>query len=370
MKILYGHQIFSWQPYGGISRYFYEIANQLAGMEGQEVEIFAPLYINEYFHHGDKVRPHGIKIPRLPRTVQRIVKLVNSAASRLLVRPRRDVDIYHETYYSMVNSCPSSAKRIITVHDMIHERFGDIYFKNDPTSSEKAFAVEQADHVICVSENTRQDLIELFHVDPAKTSVVHHGFALTNQGEFMHKAAAHSARPFLLYVGSRWGYKNFEGLLLAYVASPKLRTDFDVICFGGGEFTPKEKRLLQRLGLPMESVRKVSGDDEILAGYYKSARAFIYPSLYEGFGIPPLEAMSFDCPVVCSGVSSIPEIVGDAAEMFDPYDQGSIRAAIERVVNDDALRETLIARGRERIKLFSWKRCAQETLDVYRRVLS
>ncbi len=120
----------------------------------------------------------------------------------------------------------------------------------------------------------------------------------------------------------------------------------------------------------MKRVHHVSGDDAVLAGYYRMASAFVYPSLYEGFGIPPLEAMSFDCPVVCSGVSSIPEVVGNAGEMFDPYDPDSIRMAIERVVSDDALRQTLIARGKERLKLFSWKRCAQETLDIYRRVLS
>ena len=368
MKILYDHQILSWQQYGGVSRYFYEIANQLADIEGQEVEIFAPLYINEYFRNGGKVRPQGVRIPRLPR-MARFVELVNSTASRLLVRPRRDVDIFHETYYSMKSNCPSSAKRIITVYDMIHERFSSIYPEDDSTRSVKALAVERADHVICISEQTRQDLIELLGVDPAKTSVVHLGFALTSPGKAVLKADTHT-RPFLFYVGGRWGYKNFEGLLQAYAASPKLKNNFDLICFGGGEFTTNEKELVQRLSLSMESIRQVSGDDEMLAGYYKSASAFIYPSLYEGFGIPPLEAMGFDCPVVCSDVSSIPEVVGEAAEMFDPYKPDSIRMAVERVVYDDSLREVLISRGQERIKFFSWERCAQETLDVYHRVLS
>lgn len=362
MRVLFDYQIFYQQQYGGISRYFYEIANQLADIEGQKVEIFAPLYINKYFHNGSKVSPHGIRISR-----GRSVK-VNAIASRLLVKPRQNVDIFHETYYSLLNYCPRSAKRIVTVFDMIHEKLTDNFSKNDEASQNKAFAVERADHIICISEHTRQDLIELLGVDPAKTSVVHLGFALTNQNESVQEALP-TARPFLLYVGKREGYKNFDGLLQAYAASSKLKTDFDVICFGGGELTVQEKNLIQQLGLPMESVRHVSGDDVILAAYYREASAFVYPSLYEGFGIPPLEAMSFDCPVVCSNVSSIPEVVGNAGEMFDPYEPDSIRMAIERVVGDDALRQALIARGQQRIKLFSWGRCAQETLDVYRRAL-
>jgi glycosyltransferase involved in cell wall biosynthesis len=117
-------------------------------------------------------------------------------------------------------------------------------------------------------------------------------------------------------------------------------------------------------------VRQVSGDDNLLAGFYKAAKALVYPSLYEGFGIPPLEAMSFDCPVVCSNVSSIPEVVGDAGLMFDPYDIQSIKSALEKIVIDETLREDLINRGRARIKKFSWERCARETLDVYQKILA
>ena len=268
----------------------------------------------------------------------------------------------------MADCCPRSAKRVITVYDMIHEKFAESFPQRDKTRQIKAHAVKRADHVICISENTRRDLIEFLGVPDEKTSVVYLGYSLATKGPPAKRIVGE--KPYILYVGHRGGYKNFERLLQAYAVSPKLRNYFDLICFGGGGLTTKEKSLLQRLGFSMESVRQVSGDDASLAGYYRSASAFIYPSLYEGFGIPSLEAMSFDCPVVCSGVSSIPEIIGNAAEMFDPYEPDSIRMAIERVVSDDTLRQILIARGQERIKLFSWKRCAQETLDVYRRVLS
>ena len=144
--------------------------------------------------------------------------------------------------------------------------------------------------------------------------------------------------------------------------------NFDLVCFGGGAFTTREIALIKALNIDTKRVRQVPGSDEMLAGFYKAASAFVYPSLYEGFGIPPLEAMSFACPVVCSNVSSIPEIVGDAAEMFDPYDIESIQLAIERVVQDEELKSELINRGKERIKQFSWERCAQETLKVYKKI--
>ena len=224
-------------------------------------------------------------------------------------------------------------------------------------------------HIICISEQTQQDLIELLGVNPTKTTVVHLGFSLISES-MPSKKIYKPVRRFLLYVGTRGGYKNFEGLLRAFALSPMLKNDFDLICFGGGAFTIKEISLFEQLGISSSIVRQVSGDDSTLASYYKSASAFIYPSLYEGFGIPPLEAMSFNCPVICSNISSIPEVVGNAGLMFNPSNVESIKLAIEKVVSDSALQGSLIARGQERLKMFSWQQCAQETLAVYRKVLA
>ena len=124
------------------------------------------------------------------------------------------------------------------------------------------------------------------------------------------------------------------------------------------------------LGLALEQVMHVGGSDERLAAMYKGAAALVYPSKYEGFGIPPLEAMSLDCPVICSNTSSIPEVVGEAGEYFDPFDQDSIRAAIERVLQSPARRQQLVVLGRSRCKLFSWERCAEQTAAVYRRLVA
>ncbi len=368
MKIVFDHKVFSWQQYGGISRYIYELAQGLATECRQDVAVVAPFYVNQYL----KQAPKSLKVLGLPvkqiRRTGRILRAINWVMAWPIIRYLQP-DIVHETYYSASRIAPKSTKVVLTVYDMIHERFSEQFSAFDSTIKDKAIAVARADHIICISEQTRQDLIEFLGVNPAKTSVVYLGFSLTSKPVTPQKIDS-PTRPFLLYVGDRGGYKNFEGLLRAYAESTKLKNYFDLICFGGGAFTSKEISLFQQLDLAIDAVRQVSGNDAVLVSYYQAASVFVYPSLYEGFGIPPLEAMSFNCPVVSSNVSSIPEVVGNAALMFNPNETQSIKLAIEQVVGDSALREVLIARGQERIKQFSWERCAQETLDVYRKVLA
>jgi glycosyltransferase involved in cell wall biosynthesis len=122
---------------------------------------------------------------------------------------------------------------------------------------------------------------------------------------------------------------------------------------------------LNKLGFADGQVRQVNGGDSILANYYRGAEAFVYPSLYEGFGIPPLEAMACMCPVVASNSSSMPEVIGDAGEFFNPYDQDDMTNAIERVVYSDERKESLKKSGIRRLSYFSWDKCALETLAIY-----
>ena len=130
-----------------------------------------------------------------------------------------------------------------------------------------------------------------------------------------------------------------------------------------------EVKLMRSLNISVDSVLYMSGSDDVLVGLYGSASAFVYPSLYEGFGIPLLEAMSLGCPIVCSNTSSLPEVVGDAAELFNPYDESVMREAIERVVSNPEYTTSLIEKGRRRAKLFSWEKCAKETLNVYSKII-
>jgi len=364
MKIVYDDQIFCWQEFGGVSRYYYELAKRVAKEKNCSATVVAPLYVNSYLAEGG-VKVKGMHIPKA-RNSGRIISALNSIAASAFIHFERP-DVLHETYYYRRRSlAPRGCATVVTVFDMTHEKFPDYFFSRDRTSEAKRAAVMRADRVICISANTQRDLINIFGVAPEKTVVIHLGFTLTGQGGAAMPLT--ETRPFLLYVGPRGGYKNFDALLTAYASSSILRNGFALVAFGGGGFSPSENERIHALGL-RDSVRQVSGEDALLAALYQQSAAFVYPSLYEGFGIPPLEAMSFGCPVVCSNSSSIPEVVGDAAYLFDPADVDAVRTAIEAVVGGDDLRSDLVRRGRERIQHFSWDCTAMQTMAVYRELL-
>lgn len=372
MKIAYDAHIFRLQAYGGISRYFCEIASRIASQAGVRVTIAAPMHINAYLQHVPPGIVSGFRAPqgRLLRSPRWRLAMKGTAVllGELMLRTGAP-DIIHETYFSRHRPGPGRARRVLTIYDMIHEKFSPNFHQQDKTAHNKALAAGRADHVICISESTRRDAIEILNLPPERTSVIHLGFDLMHPARSPAGDAPEPAkRPFLLYVGTRDGHKNFFRFLEACAASPRLAAEHDIVCFGGGPFQPHERAQIHALGLDSERVVQLGGDDAMLARLYKKARAFVYPSLYEGFGIPPLEAMAHDCPVVCSDTSSIPEVVGDAGEYFEPTDVDSMRTAIERTVDSDVHRARLIERGHNRLKAFSWDRCATETLSVYRQL--
>lgn len=365
MRIAYDYQIFGWQVYGGISRYFYELAKGVSGVPGQDVSVVSPLCVNHYLEsRPPSLKVIGLHVRPLPRG-GRIYRVFNSLLARPIFAAINPA-IVHETYYARRRTAPRRAATVLTVFDMVHEKFSGQYSRFDPTSAEKAAAVARADHIICISKNTQRDLVEILSVPREKTSVVYLGSsALQVRPDAL---LPQHDRPFLLYVGVRGGYKNFQLLVAAYAGSALLKRDFDLVCFGGGALSSEERSHAKELGIPEGRLRQVSGGDEAMAKLYATAAAFVYPSVYEGFGIPPLEAMSVGCPVICSNSSSLPEVVGDAAELFDPLDEEQLRSAMERVVTSQERRGELIVRGRERCAAFSWARCADETLAIYQKV--
>jgi glycosyltransferase involved in cell wall biosynthesis len=364
IRVVYDHQAFARQPVGGITRYLCEIAKRIDRTDGFRADIVAPIHFNSHLRDGE-ARVYGKYVPQIPRTGN-LIRAVNTILSPPLFRILKP-SIVHETYYYSKRLAPTDVPIVVTVYDMIHERYSEGFRTDDPTSSQKRAAVERADHVICISQNTQKDLVELFGIPIAKTSVILLGFSLPDSALDRARNIPQAVnQPFLLYVGHRGSWKNFKGLLDAYASSSFLRKDFFLLVFGGGPLAPAELNRIRELGLPEGSVRHLTGDDALLASLYRKASLFVCPSLYEGFGIPPLEAMSFDCPVACSNTSSLPEVVGNAARLFDPADIESLTAAIEEVVSSRETQIELVRRGRERIKLFSWDRCATETTSVYR----
>lgn len=364
MKIAYDYQIFALQEYGGISRYFYELARNLALSNTCDVMIIAPSYINKYINDINNGLVFGKYLPIIKGTY-RIRKYLNIFITKNLLYIKHP-DIVHETYYNLLKLARPNAKVVVTVYDMIHEKYSEYFPSNDETIYIKSKAINRADHVICISENTRNDLIKLTNIHKSKTSIVHLGVDIINLIKIKKKMGG---RPFILYVGHRDGYKNFQRFLKSYFSSKRLLRDFDLVCFGGPEFSSDELTSLNRLGLTPGQVRRISGNDEVLAHLYSNAAALIYPSIYEGFGIPLLEAMAYQCPVVCSNTSSMPEVAGNAAEYFNPYEVDSIVGAIESVVYSSEKSSSLISLGLTRIKLFSWEKCAKQTYEIYSSLL-
>ncbi|MFT4802820.1 MAG: glycosyltransferase involved in cell wall biosynthesis [Psychroserpens sp.] len=366
MKIAFDNKIFNIQSYGGVSRYYTSLAQELL-KKNQDVGFFVGAHINNYLEilPNDAVR--GMKLNSYPPKMSRIIIMLNNYFTNMQINNWQP-EIVHETYYSSTPLHKTKAPRITTIHDMIHELYPKMFSANDKTTNNKRNTFDRVDHIISVSQNSKNDLIELFGVEEDKISVIHLG---VDPSFFNFSSQRDSAlqRPFLLYVGSRGGYKNFHSVLQAISNSNRLRNDFDLVAFGGGRFSRKESEVISSLGLDEKHVRQTGGDDKKLKELYHLAAAFIYPSLYEGFGIPPLEAMACSCPVISSNTSSMPEVIGDAGEYFDPTDVDELKVAIENVVYSSIRTEELKLLGQNRIKAFSWEKTAKSTLDVYQRML-
>ena len=366
VRILYDYQIFSHQFYGGVSRYFVELARRLARREDTSVRILAPLHINRYLQELNPEIVSGRRIAWTPKAAGKILNIYNKIASRYCAGAFKP-DILHETYFTNTSIIPAGNQlRVVTVYDMIHERFPEFFPSRDNTAINKRRAVERSDHVLCISEKTRQDLLEAVDVSADNVSVVPLSFDIPQINDVSDERLLET--PYLLYVGSRYGYKNFSRLLDAYAGNGRLSTEFRLVCFGDNKFSQTELLQAEKSGLANDRLVWMGGNDATLMQLYRHASAFVYPSLYEGFGIPPLEAMANGCPVVCSTGGSIPEVVGDAGEFFDPTDSVDMARAIDNVVASPQRTAELRAAGRRRIGDFSWEKCATATHAIYSRL--
>lgn len=295
--------------------------------------------------------------PGLPRY------LINEGLTSLLAATLGKFDIYHPTLYRKMPFV-RCRRVVVTHHDCAHERFPG-FFRNAPlVIKNKRRLYAKADAIICVSQSSRRDLLSYYDVNPRRVFVVHHGFSPLCSSPDKAGDQFHGTARYMLFVGFRGTYKNFDMLLRAY-SNSEVRHDFELLAVGGGAFSPAELTNIDKLGVGGR-VKNLQGvSDETLASLYRNASLFVYPSLHEGFGFPPLEAMSVGCPVLVSSTASLPEICGDAAQYFDPTDECDLQRALESALNADNSHSMLIQRGYEQVLKYNWDRAACETFRIY-----
>jgi glycosyltransferase involved in cell wall biosynthesis len=363
MKILYDNEIFIRQEYGGISRYYFELIRRLSAKPDIKIKVYKGFNINKYdleSYRSDRLQISGRKIPAVPRTKYIIGKLQKPLFRRQYLKT--NFNIFHSTYYNNFKK-KQGTHNIITILDFTHEKYPNYFSKLDTTIKDKRKAAELSDGIICISQSTKNDLLNRYRTDENKVRVIYLGNSLTTEPG----NEPYFKFPYILYVGDRRRYKNFNNFIKGYANSEKLKKNLQIVCFGGGEFSKEEINLFKVLNIE-SCVNRTSGDDNKLANIYKFAFMFIYPSFYEGFGITLLEAMHYGCPVLASNISSLPEIGGDAAEYFNPEVEDEITYKLELLLENNDLRENLKQKGYKREKLFSWDKCAEETYNFYKEI--
>ncbi|MFH2069167.1 MAG: glycosyltransferase family 1 protein [Candidatus Omnitrophota bacterium] len=378
MKILYDFQAFSIQRFGGVSRYFCELINHF----GDDPDLVWELPIrwsdNEYLCNLKKSDggAEGVTgscrgfLKRLNfRGKRRMYQLKNRPWAIERIRTS-EYDIFHPTFYDDYFLKYLFTKPfVLTIHDMIHEIYPDFFSPADPTSNRKKILVQKATRIIAISKTTKKDLIDVFKVPEDKITVIYHGNSLAADVKPVDfQPIKNLPIPYLLFVGARVGYKNFYFFLRSIAALLLANPELRVVC-AGSVFTAEENRFFKSLGLTGR-IRQYAVDDACLTYLYQNARAFVFPSLYEGFGFPVLEAFSCGCPAILSMAGSLPEIGGDAAIYFDPKDGYAIREAVSRVIGDEDIRKELIRKGKTRANDFSWEKTARMTKQVYAEVLA
>jgi alpha-1,3-rhamnosyl/mannosyltransferase len=353
-----------YEPLTGIGWYLYHLLHELAKRDDVELLLFGDARVTDFGPrlHADlpakaqicwfDLRGRGI-VGRADRAL--------TAAAYVLWMKLLDPDVMFGPNYFLPRLLGAVARRrVITIHDLTYKRFPDLLQKETLHNLEYHMAREiaVADAVICVSESTRRDLLEFYEIDPRRAFAIHSGLA---------KLPALSSRlsgRYVLFVSTIEPRKNLETLLDAFA-----RLDYDGELVIVGKVGWKSESIVPRLRAPrIRHLDYVPAAE--LPALYAGAELFVFPSIYEGFGFPLLEAMAHGVPSIAARSSSLPEIGGDAALYFDPRDARELAALMQRVLNDRALRDDLAERGRARAALFRWDRAAEQTLAVLRAVSS
>ncbi|MFM8154851.1 MAG: glycosyltransferase family 4 protein [Actinomycetes bacterium] len=362
MRVALDEQIFAIQAYGGISRMFAELARQFVVGKANDVQILplsAPVITRYLLDDPELRKALGVHEARNEWTA------LARYFTRLRIHPRSE--IVHNTFYLPHGLAPTrGAKRIVTVHDMIPELMPYTRRRLDLLTLKRRY-VDTADHVICVSEATKRDLLEVYGPIKAPISVVHHGV----DARFTTGGAPLPGWParYVLMVGNRSQYKDAEVLFRAFSRVALEHGDIHLVCLGGGTFTAEEVSQLESLGI-VDRCHQHGLPDEQMPAAYSNAEVFVFPSRFEGFGLPALEAMACGTPTVLADATSLPEVGGDAALYFPAGDDSALAMQISRILVDPQLVAGLRLRGLARAGQFTWPEAANRTEAVYRSALA
>lgn len=364
IKVCFDYKAFFEQPLGGVSKYIVELNKSLNNLDC-DAKILSPFHINKYLIN-DKYSNCILKFNNhYPRFTRQIFEELNKILVKSHIK-KINPSIFHFTDFNNFYLNETKIKKITTVYDLIHEKFEKLYKLPKDYKVKKKIFLKKMDHIICISNNTKKDLIDFYNIDENKINVVHLGI-IQEKEEKLKEIQLEPKKPFILFVGSRKRYKNFLGFLKAFSLSKNLINDFDIVCFGNQLFSEEENLAIDNLKL-RENMYLVMGDDNELNNYYKNAELFIFPSLYEGFGLPMLEAMKNGCAISCSNTSSLQEIGEGVADFFSPNDEESILNSLKKVLYSKDYQKKLIKNGYNKVSKFSWNNCAKSTLEVYKKV--
>jgi glycosyltransferase involved in cell wall biosynthesis len=357
-RVIYGPEIWSLQSQGGISRYVYELTQGMI------------------LKHDDLVVLHdeGVKnayLDLIPKSqLKESTSLSDSKVVRDFLKTPNSRVIYHATYYNYWNILrmkAGGALIALTVHDMISELFPDPK-PLIPRINHKSRSIAAADLILCNSRQTLLDL-EKFMALPNIPKVVT-PLGISKVFETGSKVATSNERErIILFVGKREGYKNFENFIQAYQSSNFLKGNYKIIAFGGGAFTEQEFDKFEKMGI-QNLVEYRFGDDSTLSNLYAKTAALVYPSIYEGFGLPIIEALSRGCAVFLGKTGASLEVAADAGFYFDPNSPESIRNIMEQNLQNVALISEKQIKGLNRVRNFDWSATVLKTDEAYSGLVS
>lgn len=368
MKILLDPQIFNNQKYGGISRYYTEIFVDLT--KGNNIEIEVPLiYTNNiYFSESSlinkKQKRHAFLLNLIIKAgigIRKRTRIINTNKSIKALK-KQNFDLFVPTYYDTYFLDYIGAKPfVLTVYDMIHELFPQNTSEDSKLVQDKLLLMEKATKIIAISNNTKKDILKIYpHIEESKIEVVYHG----NSIEVNENVKIDLPSRYILFVGLRSGHKNFNFLLNSIKEILKEDSSLFLVCAGGGKLKEEEKKLILKLGLKNQIIHRDFNENE-LGVFYKKAICFVFPSIYEGFGIPILESMACGCPIVLGNHSSFPEVAGEAGIFFDLNNSQDLKNKIESLIVNESLRKEFSLKGLAQVQKFKWENAAQECLQVY-----